>query len=253
MAITDLLELLNLEYSASFSGWDFSHVSGRMQEDILPWNYRKTVEEHFKDTQTLLDIDTGGGEFLDSFANLPPITYATEAYAPNVPIATTRLAKRDIAVKVITEDKRLPFEDSFFDLIICRHGSFSFEEVVRVLKPGGLFVTQQVGSLNAIDLNASLGAINKPIHDWCLTGAISNSRKQNFILRSHGEHLGKYRFYDIGAIVYYLKCIPWQIEDFSVEKYYPRLAILNDVINMDGYKDIISHRFFAVFQKGICT
>ncbi len=32
--------------------------------------------------------------------------------------------------------------------------------------------------------------------------------------------IGKHRrFFDIVAIVYYLKAIPWQIPDFSVEQY----------------------------------
>ena len=38
------------------------------------------------------------------------------------------------------------------------------------------------------------------------------------------------RFYDIGAIVYYLKAIPWQIPDFTVERYYEELYRIHEII-----------------------
>ena len=63
------------------------------------------------------------------------------------------------------------------------------------------------------------------------------------------ENIGKYRFYDIGAIAYYFKCIPWQVPDFSVKKYFDRLEIINNVILEKGYIDFISHRFYLIVQK----
>ena len=42
----------------------------------------------------------------------------------------------------------MPFEDESFDIILNRHGDLAPEEFFRVLKKGGLFVTQQVGAYN---------------------------------------------------------------------------------------------------------
>ena len=39
----------------------------------------------------------------------------------------------------------IPFESESFDIIINRHGDFHAEELYRLLKKGGLFITEQVG------------------------------------------------------------------------------------------------------------
>ena len=87
-----LIDLFKREQDAPFSGWDFTHIASRMQEDPLPWNYKRIIEDNLTDEITMLDIDTGGGEFLNSFEELPKRTYATEAYEPNIPIAKERLS-----------------------------------------------------------------------------------------------------------------------------------------------------------------
>ena len=52
------------EEAASFSGWDFSHLDGRWQEGGIPWDYGEIVREFLQDSMELLDMGTGGGEFL---------------------------------------------------------------------------------------------------------------------------------------------------------------------------------------------
>ena len=53
------------EEIAHIHGWDFSHIEGRyMEEDDLPWNYREEILRYLKPEMRILDIDTGGGEFL---------------------------------------------------------------------------------------------------------------------------------------------------------------------------------------------
>jgi hypothetical protein len=42
-----------------------------MEEKPLPWNYRMILENYFKKAEVVLDMGTGGGEFLDSFKDLP--------------------------------------------------------------------------------------------------------------------------------------------------------------------------------------
>ena len=55
------------EEIAHIYGWDFSHIEGRyMEEDDLPWDYREEILRYLKPDMRILDIDTGGGEFLIS-------------------------------------------------------------------------------------------------------------------------------------------------------------------------------------------
>ncbi len=81
--------------------------------------------------------EQGGGEFLSSLQPLPKETFATEAYPPNVPIATGRLEPLGVRLLQASSDDGLPFEDGFFELVIDRDESFDAAEVFRILKPGG--------------------------------------------------------------------------------------------------------------------
>ena len=59
---------------AQIHGWDFSHISGRYEEeDDLPWDFGEVIRKYRKDSMKLLDMDTGGGEFLLSFQR--PISF----------------------------------------------------------------------------------------------------------------------------------------------------------------------------------
>jgi hypothetical protein len=41
-------------------------------------------------------------------------------------------------------------------------------------------------------------------------------------------------FYDIGAVVYFLRLVIWIVPDFSVDRYRDRLAALDELIRRDG-------------------
>src|SRR5579875_3871566 len=63
-----LFHYLQAEYEHPFSGWDFSYLDGRWVEDwsALTWDYRAAIEARLPQTRSLLDLGTGGGEFLAS-------------------------------------------------------------------------------------------------------------------------------------------------------------------------------------------
>ncbi len=249
MNTKELYDFLNREYNAPFIGWDFSYLHGRMEQDPLPWSYKQIIQRYITGKSTLLDIDTGGGEFLSKVDNLPKNVYATEGYEPNLKIAKDRLGQKGITVVHTTEYDRLPFDDDYFEIILNRHGTFRIHEIKRLLSINGVFITQQVGSLNAIDLSASLGSKRQIDKYEGLLSALIDARNNKMKVIDYCEILGKYRFYDIGAVVYYLKCIPWQIEDFSVDKYFQKLQIMNDVIEDKGYIECIMHRYYLIIQK----
>ncbi len=53
------------EVNQNFEGWDFSYIKGRMSSFPLSWNYQNLVTiEMLNDKTSLLDMGTGGGEFL---------------------------------------------------------------------------------------------------------------------------------------------------------------------------------------------
>lgn len=242
---------IRTEFERDFSGWDFSHLSetGRMVESLLPWNYGSIIKGYFPGRDTLLDMGTGGGEFLTSLEGLPPKVFATEGYAPNYEIAKKNLESIGAIVKTINDDNLIPYSDEAFDIIINRHEEFDPAEVARVLSNGGFFITQQVGGINDINLNISLDTAPSMYLSWNLFSAVKSLEKAGMHIIKKQESYGFTRFFDVAALAYYLKCIPWQIKDFTPEKYEEQLIALNSYIEENGYYDLINHRFIIIAQK----
>jgi hypothetical protein len=236
------------EAKVPFEGWDFSYVgkTGRLKEAPLSWNYTGLVMRKLPEIGSLLDMGTGGGEFLSMLKPLPAQTYATEGYKPNVAVAKGRLEPLGITVVEADGEDALPFADEFFDLIINRHESFDAAEVFRIAKTGASFLTQQVGGENDLLLNRLLGApIPEEYLHWNADYAVKQLKEAGFAIEDCREEMVPTRFYDVGAVVYYLRAVPWQIPDFSLENYADGLWEMHCRMEKDGYIDIPSHRFLV--------
>ncbi|MEZ4770046.1 MAG: class I SAM-dependent methyltransferase [Caldilineales bacterium] len=236
--------------AATFAGWDFSWLEGRWIEGPIPWDYRGLVMARFAAVQSLLDLGTGGGEMLASMAPLPPDTWATENYPPNGPLARARLEPLGVRVVTGVPDDALPFRDASFDLVIDRHESYDAAELFRIVKPGGRFVTQQVGGQDNLRLNELLqNEVSYEFADWEAGAAVSELEAAGFRIADLKEAALETRVTDIGAVVYYLRAIPWQIEGFTVEGYRDRLLALHEQMVREGGLALHSHRFLIEAVK----
>src|SRR2546422_2865088 len=70
-----------------FVGWDFSWLRGRLDSQPLPWDYTATIAEHARSSPDLLDLGTGGGEWLAELSHPPPPTRAPETRGPDLAVA----------------------------------------------------------------------------------------------------------------------------------------------------------------------
>jgi len=242
---------------APFSGWNFQHIAstGRMIEAPVKWNYYNIVLPWLSGAEKMLDMGTGGGEILSSFQPLPPVTYATEQYRPNVAVARERLEPLGVKVFEIEEEKeppfnaQLPFDAEFFDIVINRHEAYYPPELMRILKPGGVFITQQVANANWLNLTQFF--LDRPVKlgNWNLKSAVDELESAGFDIIEQQEDIQFYRFYDIGAVAYYLKAIPWSVPDFSIDKYRDKLWEMHLRISRDGYFDTPRHRILIIARK----
>ena len=249
----DVLTWLRAERDRPFSGWDFSYLRGRMEDDPTPWNYREVVGGFLPAVGALLDTETGGGEFLASLLPLPRATCATEGWPPNLAVARERLEPLGVRVVAVEDGVGLPFDTAAFDLAINRHGSYDPTEVMRVLRPGGRFATQQVGSENLADLNLLLGAPppSDCAPDWNLRFARRQLEDAGFRVLLAEEAFPPTRFRDAGALVYYLKAVPWQVPDFDVDRYAGPLLALYRRIENKGPLLVRGHRFLLVAERSV--
>ncbi|MGM7700763.1 class I SAM-dependent methyltransferase [Pseudalkalibacillus sp. Hm43] len=235
------------QFEKPFEGWDFSFLidTGRVASEPLPWSYGSKVLPYIRHSENMLDMGTGGGELLSKLQPLPQNTWATEGYAPNLSIATGRLTPLGVSVVPIEEEEPLPFHDEQFDLIINKHESYSVKEVMRILKPGGRFITQQVGGQDATRLNELLGEDTDFGYSyWTLEYARKELEQSGFEVEEAYESFPYVRFYDIGAVLYHLKAIPWQVPNFSVQSHLSELMKMEEMIQEKGYLDVSEHRFY---------
>ncbi|NFE93534.1 class I SAM-dependent methyltransferase [Clostridium botulinum] len=250
MNYDELKELWEKEEDAAFKGWDFSYLKNRWDDEELPWNYKDILKKYLNSDYKLLDMGTGGGEFLLTINHPYSNTSVTEMWKPNFELCKQKLEPLGIEVKQAFNDSKLPFEDNTFDMIINRHESFNIKEVRRILKPNGIFVTQQVGGKNNEVLSNVLIKDFKPLYsENTLDNNLRNLEKNSFEILYSKEYFPYLRFKDIGAIVYFAKIIEWEFPNFSVENCFDKLCKLNEEINVKGYIESIEHRFIIVCRK----
>ena len=238
------------ERIARVHGWDFSHIDGRYEEEKLPWDYREIIRRHLDPSMKILDIDTGGGEFLLSLNHPYENTAATEGYPPNVELCRRVLLPLGIDFRPGDGTKRLPFPDESFDMVLNRHGDFNASDIHRILKPGGLFVTQQVGAENDRELVELLcGETQLPFPQQYLDIASGQFRDAGFEILDEREDFRPIRFYDVGALVWFARIIQWEFPDFSVDTCLEGLLNAQQILEQKGCIEGKIHRFLLVAQR----
>ncbi len=239
------------EKIAHIHGWDFSHIHGRYEEeDDLPWDYEAIIRENLTDNMQLMDFDTGGGEFLLSLKHPYENTAATEGYPPNVELCKETLLPLGIDFRACDDAKNVPFADESFDMLINRHGDFDAKEAGRLLRQGGLFITEQVGANNDRDLvEMVLPDFPKPFPELELAIQQKKFQDERFEILRAEEVYRPIRFYDIGAFVWFAHVIEWEFPGFSVEKCFDKLLKMQEIIDRDGFVEGTIHRYLIVAKK----
>lgn len=240
------------EAIAHIHGWDFSYIEGRYEsmENELPWDYKGIIQQLVKPEDRILDIDTGGGEFLLSLKHPHNRTSATEGYPLNVELCKEVLFPLGIDFREMNDYSNMPFADETFDVVINRHGDYDVSEIRRILKPNGLFITQQVGE----DNDRALIELLLPGTPKAFPGMNMVCQRQLFeqagfaILRAE-EASRPIRFFDVGALVWFARIIEWEFPGFSVDACFDRLLCAQNELEQTGCIEAMTHRYLIVAQK----
>ncbi|MBN1873863.1 MAG: methyltransferase domain-containing protein [Anaerolineae bacterium] len=230
MQNNELIARWKREERKPFAGWDFSYLEGKMLEEEPPWSYMERAATLLRAAASALDMGTGGGERLLALQEYwPPKMVVTEDYPPNVKLASERLAPLGVCVKVaeLTYTSPLPFADGEFTLVLNRHSGFNVHEVARVLTPGGIFFTQQIHGLWGQSLLALFGATPQWPEET-LDHSVDRLESAGLLIATAEDWQGTFSFTDVGAVVYYLKAVPWLVPGFSVETHLKPLLALQE-------------------------
>ena len=245
--------------SVPVEGWDFSWFEGRATEDRPPWGYARLLGERMSALAGVpgaaaLDLQTGGGEVLATVPSAPPTLVATESWPPNIEVARKNLA--NLGGRVVAMDDELddlPFGDGTFDLVVSRHPvGIRWEEVARVLKPGGSYLSQDVGHGSVAELTEFMLGV-RPIDDdgpnrdpkWSVLAA----ERAGLVVDDVREFRGRMEFRDIAAVVYFLRKVIWIVPGFTVDRYRDRLRDLHEQIVASGPFVATSVRFLFAAHK----
>ncbi|MBD5151264.1 MAG: class I SAM-dependent methyltransferase [Oscillibacter sp.] len=247
-----LTQWLAEEQAAHIHGWDFSHIDSRYQEgQNLPWDYEQLVRQYLRPESRILDIDTGGGEFLLSMGHPYHLTSVTESYPPNVALCRETLVPLGIDFHEADGSDPLPFPDESFDLVLNRHGEYIPQEIFRILKPGGIFITQQVGAENDRELVELLlrEVPSLPFPKQYLSIAQKELEDSGLKTLEAQEAFRPIRFWDVGALVWFARIIEWEFPGFSVERCKQALFQAQDILERDGVIEGQIHRYLLIVQK----
>lgn len=229
-------ELVGEAASVPVAGWDFSWLDGRATEARPSWGYQRLLSARLKTVSAALDIQTGGGEVLAGAEVFPPAMVATESWPPNIAKATELLHPRGVVVVATPDEAPLPFADAAFDLVTCRHpATIPWDEIARVLRPGGTYFAQHVGPASVFELvEYFLGPQPEARRARHPDEEAAAARSAGLQLADQRTERLRMEFRDIGAVVYFLRKVIWMVPDFTVDAYHDRLRRLHDRIRDQG-------------------
>jgi len=126
-------------------GWDFSALN--LSEEPAPWCWDDIVQRHLKPEFRVLDLGTGGGEAFSCLSQHLHRGLGIDRSAERIRVAQTdRLRRHEANIEFAMMDgSSLAVRNACFDVVLARCADYTPSEVTRVLAPGGVFLTLQMG------------------------------------------------------------------------------------------------------------
>lgn len=148
---------------AKEQGWSFDAINP-MVEYSTNYYYYKQVANEINPNTVMLDIGCGSGEkSIRYFSNAKKVVMLDnepemlKRVNLNVQKILTPKEAAKFETKLGDADGKLNFENECFDLVVSRHCGGNMKEVYRVLKTGGVFVSEDVDHTDCLELKKCFG------------------------------------------------------------------------------------------------
>jgi SAM-dependent methyltransferase len=232
-------------------GWDFSRVRDKI--DPVPWDYLEVVRRYLRPTDHVLDVGTGGGEKLLSLVTCFDSAVGVDISPEMIETALKNkaAAQADNVSFEVMRAEDLRFSDSEFDVVLNRHSVAAVDQIVRVLRPGGYFVMQEVGQRNLGSICSLFG---------CGPGGEYGQESQNInvlaqAFRERGcrvicraEYDVGYWFLDVESLIFLLKAVPIP-EDFDIERHWQQVNHIITKFSTPKGIESNEHRELLIVQR----
>jgi ubiquinone/menaquinone biosynthesis C-methylase UbiE len=237
--------------NGKLEGWDFSQIN--TSYDPIPWDYTSIVRSYLRPTDKVLDIGTGGGEIFLSFAS-----YLREGIGVDHNPTMIETAKRNQAnlayrnIEFVEMDGgSLQFEANEFDMVILRHLRVYVDEIARVLRPGGYFITQLVGKRSSKNILEAFGWTADSFGpDWwqSVGELVQPFQNGDCHIVALGEYDVKYWFKDIPSLMFWMMSVPWP-EEIELEKHWQNINRILETSTSNRGIETNEHRGLLIAQK----
>lgn len=233
-------------------GWDYTTVRDR--RDPVPWDYLDVVRRYLESGDRVLDCGTGGGERFLSLSDAyrlgvgldpdPRMLHAAQANASRANVSHVEWVKG--------RGEALPFAGNSLDVVLNRHANLDVVETLRVLAPGGLFITQQVGARNLQAICSTFGCGPGGEYTFDPQETIyrlaDRFRAQGATVLAVAEYDVPYTLLDVASLLFLLRGVGIP-EDFDLERHWAQ--VLGIIAHCGTHKGIVTneHRELLIVRK----
>ena len=193
----------NYKDVAKEQGWSFDSINP-VVEHSCDYFYYKEVAYAITPSTIMLDIGCGSGEkSVRYFSNAKKVVMIDnepemlKKVEQNKGKVLTSKEQEKFEVKLGDGDVKLDFSNESFDLVVSRHCGANMNEVYRVLKKGGIFISEDVDYKDCFELKKYFGRgqdweniLNDTPHkkktlNDCLNVGFSDIQLKNFYLTEY--------------------------------------------------------------------
>lgn len=233
-------------------GWDFSKIN--YTHEVVPWKYCDIVQNYLKPTSYVLDIGTGGGEIFIEFSSFFKKGVGIDSALDMIQKAKENIPAylEDKISFLVMSAEKLKFPNDTFDIVLNRHAPLHPKEIIKVLKPSGFFITEQVGPKNTENIcnifGCGVGGEYEIDPEQNIDKIIDVFKNNGCKIIDYKEYNVKYWFSDIESLIFWLKGIPIP-EDFHIEKHWRQVnIIINNYTTPEGI-ETNEHRILIIIKK----
>ncbi len=204
----------------------------RDARDPVPWEYEAVVRRYLRPTDQVLDVGTGGGE---RFIALAPSFERGVGVDPDPEMVRTARenTSASLAAKVSFVEGRadaLPVPDTSFDVVLNRHAVVDVAEVMRVLRPGGYFITQQVGAQNTFNIATLFGTGQGMGGQYAapeqeIPALAEAFQERGCAVVSYATYNVPYYFQDAASLLFWMQAVGVP-PDFDIERHWQQVDYL---------------------------
>lgn len=249
VTLTELEQIVR--ENGKLEGWDFSRIN--IGREPIPWDYSSVVCSFLKPTDRVLDVGTGGGEIFLSLAQNIGEGIGIDINPAMIETAKgnqSRLAIRNIEF-IEMNGSNLQLEANDFDVVLLRHLRVHVDQIVRVLRPGGYFITQMVGKRSSKNILEAFGWTPDSFGTdwWQPVGELAQQfQEKGCRIVAQGEYDVSCWFEDMASFLFWMMSIPWP-EEIEMEKHWQNINRILETSTTSRGIESNEHRGLLIVQK----